>query len=80
MSWTPPQGNYETFSVQLKLNASNKEVETENTTNSQLSFTKLKAGAEYLVTVTTLNGYLKSYPISTANFTRELRVNLSLFE
>ncbi|XP_070977846.1 receptor-type tyrosine-protein phosphatase H isoform X1 [Oncorhynchus clarkii lewisi] len=72
VSWTPPQGNYETFSVQLKLNASNKEVETENTTNSQLSFTKLKAGAEYLVTVTTLNGYLKSYPISTANFTLPL--------
>ncbi|KAM9406752.1 receptor-type tyrosine-protein phosphatase eta isoform 1-T4 [Salvelinus alpinus] len=72
VSWTPPQGNYEIFSVQLNLTASKKEVKTENTTASQLSFTDLKAGAEYTVTVTTLNGYLKSDPVRESNFTLPL--------
>eukprot|EP00063_Salmo_salar_P087412 XP_014062247.1 PREDICTED: receptor-type tyrosine-protein phosphatase eta-like isoform X2 [Salmo salar] len=71
-TWTPPQGNYEAFSVQLKLTASNEEVKTQNTSASQLSFTNLKAGVEYAVTVTTLNGYLKSDPETIRNFTLPL--------
>ncbi|XP_031648006.1 receptor-type tyrosine-protein phosphatase eta-like [Oncorhynchus kisutch] len=69
VTWTAPTGNYETFSVQLNLTALEQEVEKKEQNASPLSFTGLKAGAEYTVTVTTLNGYLKSQPSSTTVFT-----------
>ncbi|XP_045078134.1 receptor-type tyrosine-protein phosphatase eta [Coregonus clupeaformis] len=72
VTWTLPQGNFETFSVQLKLNFSNKEVENSITNASHISFPSLMAGVAYNVTVTTLNGDLKSEPESVTNFTLPL--------
>ncbi|XP_023838189.1 receptor-type tyrosine-protein phosphatase eta-like [Salvelinus sp. IW2-2015] len=69
VTWTAPEGNYETFSVQLNLTALEQEVEKKEQNASPLSFTGLKAGAEYTVTVTTLNGYLKSQPRNRRVFT-----------
>uniref|UniRef100_A0A4W5PH56 Receptor-type tyrosine-protein phosphatase eta-like n=1 Tax=Hucho hucho TaxID=62062 RepID=A0A4W5PH56_9TELE len=71
VTWTPPQGNYETFSVQLNL-TSTMEVKKENTTASQLLFTNLNAGVKYTVTVTTLNVYLMSDPKNISKFTLPL--------
>uniref|UniRef100_A0A4W5QKK7 Uncharacterized protein n=1 Tax=Hucho hucho TaxID=62062 RepID=A0A4W5QKK7_9TELE len=69
VTWTAPEGNYETFSVQLNLTALEQEVEKKEQNASHLSFTGLKAGVEYTVTVTTLNGYLKSEPRNRTAFT-----------
>ena len=74
VTWTAPTGNYETFSVQLNLTALEQEVEKKEQNASPLSFTGLKAGAKYTVTVTTLNGYLRSQPRSRTVFTCELLV------
>ncbi|XP_010886183.2 receptor-type tyrosine-protein phosphatase eta isoform X1 [Esox lucius] len=70
VSWEPPQGNYECFSVGLQLISNPLMNWTSNTTSNNSTFTDLKAGVEYRVSVYTKNGDLFSAEANISVFTR----------